>query len=285
MKVLICDPISDISRAELVTFSDVIEDQSQDAEVAIIRSATQADKAFIDAHPSLKLIVRAGVGLDNVDLRYAEEQGITVRNTAGASSIAVAELVFALMLGLARDIQTHGQAYRSGGEAKKATGWELYGKTLGIVGVGNIGRLVAERAKAFGMEVIGHDPLISEASIPLLDLDEVVARSDIITLHLPLLPNTVGMFSFERIAAMRDGAVLINAARGGVIDDAAMVAAVESGKLRGIGADVYSAGGHPPTSMLALSNAVLTPHIGGATQEAQDRIGSELVRIIQEFQG
>ncbi len=300
MKVGICDPIAQEGVEylkkegfEVVDLTGVPKDELPkhigDLDAIIIRSATKVRKEFIDAAKNLKVIGRAGVGLDNVDVDYAKSKGIKVLNTPGATSISVAELVIGLILAVMRKIAYADRGMRRGEwPKKKCKGIEMYGKTLGIIGIGRIGREVAKRAKAFGMKIIYYDVFklddrtASELGVEYRDLDDLIEEADVITLHVPLLPETKHMINAERIAKMKDGAIVINAARGGVVDEEALYEALKSGKLYGAALDVYE---HEPlkeSKLFELDNIVLTPHIGAQAKEGQTRAGIEIAQKVAE---
>lgn len=255
-----------------------------------VRSRTKVTAAVIAAAKNVKLIVRAGVGLDNIDTDAATRRGIIIRNTPDATIISVAEHVMGLILALMRRIpQAHAAMIAGRWEKELFAGSELFGKTLGIVGLGRIGRAVAKRAKPFGMEVIATDPLVDpqvarDENIPLLSLDDLLARTDIITLHLPLSAETKGLLDAGRLQLMKRGARLINCSRGGMVDEAAVAEAVHSGQLAGAAFDVFENEPLPPTSPLRnIPNIILTPHLGAATVEGQRRAGFELADIVIAF--
>ena len=260
----------------------------RDFDVVIIRSATKIKEPQIDAAAGsrLKLIIRGGVGVDNIDVAYAEANGIAVKNTPRASSNSVAELALAHMLSCARFVSIAGHTMREGKWEKKAygKGIELQGKPLGIVGFGRIGQHLGVMAKAIGMKVIAFDiyqiPVISEQlDIPYVEMDELLAKSDFISVHAPAVDGGA-LINAERIAKMKDGVVIINTSRGSNVDEDALLAALESGKVRAAGLDVYA---DEPASNVALYSHPMvscTPHIGAATVEAQKRIGQEIVEII-----
>jgi len=250
----------------------------------VVRGATKVTRRLLDAAPQLRWVARAGAGLDNIDTAAASERGIGVLNVPGANAVAVAELVFGLLLALFRRIPEADAAMRRG-EWQKVQGRELRGKTLAIVGLGKIGAAVARRARAFEMECVGFDPIVSAADIRALGVEpatfeEIFPRAEILTLHAPMLPETAGMVGAAQLARMPRGAVLVNAARGGLVDEAALVEALRSGALAGAAFDVYA--NEPPTGspLLALPNVVLTPHVGAATVEAQEAVGEEIVRLL-----
>jgi len=250
----------------------------------VVRGATKVTRRLLDAAPQLRWVARAGAGLDNIDTAAASERGIGVLNVPGANAVAVAELVFGLLLALFRRIPEADAAMRRG-EWQKVQGRELRGKTLAIIGLGKIGAAVARRARAFEMECVGFDPIVSAADIRALGVEpatfeEIFPRAEILTLHAPMLPETAGMVGAAQLARMPRGAVLVNAARGGLVDEAALVEALRSGALAGAAFDVYA--NEPPTGspLLALPNVVLTPHVGAATVEAQEAVGEEIVRLL-----
>ncbi len=300
MKVGICDPIAQEGVEylkkegfEVIDLTGVPKDELpkhvEDLDAIIIRSATKVRKEFIDAAKNLKVIGRAGVGLDNVDVDYAKSKGIKVLNTPGATSISVAELVIGLILAVMRKIAYADREMRHGKwPKKKCKGIEMYGKTLGIIGIGRIGREVAKRARAFGMKIIYYDVFklddrtANELGVEYRDLDDLIGEADVITLHVPLLPETKHMINAERIAKMKDGAIVINAARGGVVDEDALYEALKSGKLYGAALDVYE---HEPlkeSKLFELDNIVLTPHIGAQAKEGQTRAGIEIAQKVAE---
>ncbi len=252
---------------------------------AVVRSATKITKNAIQAAGNLELIVRAGIGLDNIDVAEAEAKGIKVANTPSATTISVAEHTFGLMLGVVR---SHGQANISmkehKWEKKKFKGTELYGKTLGIIGSGRIGLAVADRAIAFGMTVLVYDIIEVQTKLNLrqVDLDELLAEADVISLHLPLTDMTSHMISRDEFDKMKDGVVIINAARGGVLDEKALLSALESGKVSGVGIDVYEKEPTDNFPLIDRLDVVATPHIGAAAKEGQRRAGFEVLNILKK---
>ena len=260
-------------------------------DAVVVRSATKVRANHIDEAKAgkLKLIIRGGVGVDNIDVKYAEAAGITVKNTPRASSQSVAELAMAHMFACARFISIAGHTMREDKWEKKAygKGIELQGKTLGIVGFGRIGQHLGVMAKAIGMNVIAEDifhiPGIEEKlGIPYVELDELLAKSDFISVHAPAVDGGA-LINAETIAKMKDGVTIINTSRGTNVDEAALLAALESGKVRSAGLDVYA--DEPATNKALYSHPMVscTPHIGAATKEAQKRIGTEIVEIIENF--
>jgi len=299
-RVLVSDPLAkdavdEMKSAGLVV--DVKTDMSPegliatipDYEAIVVRSATKVRKEVIDAAADLKLIVRAGVGLDNIDVDYARSKGIEVRNTPGASTNSVAELALGHILSLARHIARGTVSLKAGKWEKKALkGVEIAGKTLGIVGIGRIGQALAEKANALGMSVIAFDKFVSESPLPeivkMVGFEELLKRSDFISLHIPFDPKEGPAIGSEELEVMKDGVRIVNCARGGVIDEEALAAALASGKVGGAALDVYAT--EPPdvnSPLFSQENLSLTPHIGASTVEAQARVGSEAAKIVIEF--
>ncbi len=296
-KVLICDPMDPDAFEELKSISglDITLKTGMDEEelvstipefhAAVVRGATKITKPVIESGTNLELLVRAGIGLDNIDVAEAEKKGIQVSNTPSATTISVAEHTFGLMLATVRN---QGKANISmkehKWEKKKFKGTELYGKTLGIIGSGRIGLAVAERAIAFGMKVVVID--IIDVQTPLdiqqVELDELLAQSDVISLHLPFTASTKHMISDEAFGKMKDGAIIINASRGGVVDEEALLRSLESGKVRSAAIDVFEK--EPPDDFALVDhpNVIAMPHIGAAASEGQKRAGFEVVRILRE---
>ncbi len=295
-KVLICDPISESALnklrekgIEVIDASNEPKDKLKElvkgVDVMVVRSATKVRKELIDEMDQMKLIIRGGVGLDNIDVEYAESKGIKVLNTPRASTISVAELTFAHILALARDVTRSTIAIKEGKwEKKKLKGMELYGKTLGLIGIGRIGQEVAKRAIAFGMYVIAYRRSRKPVrGVELVDLDTLLRNSDIISIHCPLTDETRHLLGEEEFKKMKDGVIIVNCARGGIIDEKALIKYVKSGKVRGVGLDVFEE--EPPTNkeLLSLPNVSFTPHIGAQTKEAQERVGEEVVETILGF--
>jgi D-3-phosphoglycerate dehydrogenase / 2-oxoglutarate reductase len=265
-----------------------LKDTISQYDAIIVRSRTKVTKEIIDAS-NLKVIARAGVGLDNIDVKAASEHGIKVLSTPQAPSVSVAELVFGLILALLREIPYADSALKQGRWVKKElVGRELRGKTLGVAGFGRIGREVAKRAIAFEAEVQAYDVIDISSSAGELGvrvtptLEELLKTSDVITLHLPLLPDTRHLLNAERLALMKSTAFLINTSRGGVIDEVALLEALKSEKIAGVALDVFEV--EPPTDLelVKLRNVVCTPHIGAQTVEAQDASGLEIVQSVLE---
>lgn len=268
--------------------ADLARDLAQ-ADALIVRSATRVSADLLASAPRLRVIARAGTGVDNVDVPAATARGIAVMNSPGANSVSVAELAFALLLSLSRAIPAADSAMkRQSWEKKSLSGIELRGKTLGIVGLGRVGQEVATRARAFGMQLLAHDPFIAEQvaeslGVELLALDDLCARADYISLHLPAMPETRHLFDAARIARCKRGVRIVNTARGELIDESALLAALESGHAGGAGLDVFQA--EPPTDwrLAALPQVVATPHIAASTAEAQEQVGLETALAVREF--
>ena len=285
---------------------DLIEAiNSEGYRALLVRSATTARKELIDACPELELIGRGGVGMDNIDVDYARSKGIEVVNTPGASNRSVAELVIAHMFSLARSLHQSNRNMPSSGNSefkvlKKAysKGFELKGKTLGVIGFGRIGRETASYELGAGMKVLAYDLFDLDPNIELdiagagtvtakvesSTMERILEQSDIITVHIPAQADGSAVIDATAFSKMKDGVVLINAARGGVVDEEALVSAIENGKVRAAALDVFENEPHPNAKVLEMSEIALSPHIGAATLEAQDRIGIELAdQIIAKF--
>lgn len=259
------------------------------ADALIVRSATQVTADLLAAAPRLRVVARAGTGVDNVDVAAATSRGVLVMNAAGANSISVAELALGLMVALARGIAAGDATMKRGvWDKKRLTGIELRGKLLGIIGLGRIGREVAARARAFGMDVIAHDPFLATraadaAAVPLVELDELLPRADFITLHVPSLPETRHLLNRERLSKCRRGVRIVNTARGELIDEAALVEAIQSGQVGGAALDVFEVEPPADTRLTALPQVVATPHIAASTTEAQELVGTEIALAVRDF--
>ena len=260
-----------------------------DADALIVRSATQVTASLLESAPKLRVIARAGTGVDNVDVPAATARGILVMNAAGANSVSVAELAIGLMLALARPLAAADASMKRGEwEKKKFMGTELRGKLLGVIGFGRIGREVAARARAFGMEIVAYDPFIAaraaeSAGIPLVELDDLLARADFISLHMPSLPETHHVINATRLARCKKGVRIVNTARGELIDEAALADAIESGHVAGAGLDVFEAEPPSDTRLTSLPQVVATPHIAASTHEAQELVGSEIAINVRDY--
>jgi D-3-phosphoglycerate dehydrogenase len=254
-----------------------------DCDALVIRSATKATKELIDAAPNLKVIGRAGIGLDNVDVKHAESKGIKVVNTPAATTVSVAELTFAFILASARDIVAGTNTTKAGKWEKKALkGTEVYEKTLGVIGIGRIGNAVAERAEAFGMRILAYDPYVQSDKYENVGLDELLKRSHYITLHLPLTPETKHMISTDQFGIMKDGVVILNVARGGTVDEDALYEAMTSGKVKVAALDTFEVEPPAGNKLLTLPNLLCTPHIGAQTAEGQLRAGIQVAERVLE---
>jgi D-3-phosphoglycerate dehydrogenase len=288
MKILVSDAFDPSLPGKLAAFGEVTEDKEQvaEADVVLVRSKTKCDRAYIDRAKKLRLIIRGGVGLDNIDVDYARSKGIQVFNTAEASAVAVAELAFALMVAVpARLIDGHVSMKERQWLKKELKRTELMGKTLGLVGAGNIGTELARRALAFGMRVIAYDPLIrSHELVQLVTLEQVLSQADYLSLHVPLTDDTRGMINRVTLATMKDGAVIINTARGKCVVEADLVEALRSGKLRAYATDVFfSDPPDPACPLYDAPNVVMTPHIGASSTENLLRIGDVVIHILEDF--
>lgn len=299
MKIIVAEKISPAAIAQLqepgwtVLTADQLEGNLaghlESADALIVRSAVQADAALLAHAKKLRVIGRAGVGVDNIDLEAATRQGIAVMNTPGANAVAVAEQTMGMMLSMARhlcraDALTHAGKW----EKKSLQGTELRGKTLGIVGLGRIGMEVARRARAFGMDLVAHDPFVSvtvakEQDIKLAGLEELYAAADYITLHVGLTPQTAGMINAASIAKMKKGVRLVNCARGELVNEFDLAEALKSKHVASAAIDVFAE--EPPRNspLLALENVVLTPHVGGSTHEAQEAVGVQIAQQVKEY--
>ncbi|MBI5158729.1 3-phosphoglycerate dehydrogenase [Candidatus Micrarchaeota archaeon] len=255
-----------------------------DADVLIVRSATKVTKELLANANQLKMVIRGGVGLDNVDKDACKEKGVKVLNTPGASSNAVAELVVGLMVSLMRNVvKGHDQVKAGVWDRKMLTGKEIQGKTLGLIGLGRIGGLVAEKARALGMNIIAFDKNVSNVNgVKMVGSpDEIFAHADVISLHVPATGETIGMINKQSIAKMKDGVYIINTSRGAVINEADLSEALTSGKIAGAALDV-TAKEPPEGPILQAPNVIFSSHVGASSIEAQLRIGGELVKLLEE---
>ena len=300
MKVLISDSIAEKAIQEMkqagldVTVQTGLKEleliqKIPPFDVIVVRSGTKVTAGVIEAAKNLKLILRAGVGLDNVDVEAASRKKIQIENTPHATTITVAEHTFALLLSLVRKIpQAYASMQRGEWDRKSFQGTELKGKTLGVVGFGRIGQEVAKRAKAFGMEVVANDHAadleVAEAlEIKLSSLENVLAKADIVTLHLPFAKETRHLFNLKILQKMKKGSYLINASRGGIVDEKALVQVLESGHLAGAAIDVFEVEPPKENPLLKMKQVVAVPHLGASTDEGQLRAGHEAARIVIEF--
>jgi len=301
MKILVSDPLVDRGIELLKSIPDAtvvvktglskeaLMSEIADCEALLIRSGTQVDADVIRAARHLRIIGRAGVGVDNVDLEAATERGVIVMNTPGGNTVSTAEHAFCLIMGLARSLpQAHASVKEGKWDRKRFKGIELYGKTLGIIGMGRVGTEVARRAIAFGMRVICHDPYVPMSKargmeVEVVELDELFARADFITCHAPLTDDTRGLIRRETIARMKKGVRIVNCARGGIVVEEDLAEAIRQGQVAGAALDVYQE--EPPGSewpLRALEPVVLTPHLGASTNEAQENVGIEIAENVKE---
>ncbi len=287
MKILISDAFDPSLPAKLEVFGEVTDDKDRlaDMDVVLVRSKTKCTREYIDQARNLRLIIRGGVGLDNIDVEYARSKGIQVFNTAEASAVAVAELALALMISVpTRLVEGHIGMTNREWLKKSLKRTELMGKTLGLIGAGNIGTELARRAIAFGMRVIAYDPLLkNHECVDLVSLEELFAEADYISLHVPLTDSTREMFNAETFAQLKDGVVIINTARGKCVSEKDMAEALESGKVRAYATDVWTS--DPPDESCPLydaPNVIMTPHLGASSGENMLRIGDVVVRILED---
>jgi D-3-phosphoglycerate dehydrogenase len=299
MKIVLAEKVSPATLAILVkepgwtciTADKItsLPEELKDADALVVRSAVQVDAALLEHAPKLRVIGRAGVGVDNIDTAAATHAGIVVMNTPGANAVAVAELTLGLMIAMCRSIPRANETMHAGKWDKKTLqGSELRGKTLGIVGLGRIGMEVARRAAAFGMELIAYDPFLApvvarENGVALTSLDDVFKHSDYLTLHVGLTAQTEGMINAHSIAIMKPGIRIINCARGELIADAALADALQSGKVAGAALDVFHKEPLKDSPYFAIPSVLLSPHIAGATDEAQEAIGIQLAMQVRDY--
>jgi D-3-phosphoglycerate dehydrogenase len=304
MNVLVCDPISAKGIALLqkrAEFKVTVLKQKMteaellplvgDAHAMVVRSETKVTKKVMEAAPQLRVVGRAGVGVDNVDVEAATQRGIVVMNTPGGNTISTAELAFSMLMALARKIpQAHMSMKEGKWNRKEFQGTELYNKTLGILGLGRIGSEVAKRAQAFGMKVLAYDPFLTLARAKALQVDlrekvdDVYAAADFITIHMPMTDETKGMINAAAFAKMKKGVRILNCARGGIVKEDDLCAALQSGQVGGAGLDVYET--EPPPADFPLRNlaqVVMTPHLGASTQEAQENVGIEVAEAVTDY--
>jgi D-3-phosphoglycerate dehydrogenase len=305
MKVLICDPVApatiqamqdagiEVDNRPDISAGDLLRDAAN-YDGMVVRSRTKIPPEVLDAATNLKIVVRGGVGLDNIDVKYANSKGVAVRNTPKASSNSVAELALGYMLALARRIPQATMSMTAGKwQKKQLKGSEIAGKTLGLIGYGNIGGLLGTKASALGMRVVFFDVITppDPGDAKQVSLDEVLAQSDFISLHVPKVPATTNMLNAEAFAKMKDGVYIVNCARGGVVDEDALYDALVDGKVAGAALDVYLDEkvnpGNPKLFGLKDENGfnkvIGSPHIGASTVEGQARVGAEVAEIMIEF--
>lgn len=303
MHIMICDPISPKGIAlfqQCTQFKVTVLKQRlpeaellplvADVEAMVVRSETKITRAVIEAAPKLRVVGRAGVGVDNVDVEAATQRGIVVMNTPSGNTISTCELTFSMLMALARKIPQANASMKAGEWNRKAfQGVELYNKTLGILGMGRIGTEVARRAIVFGMRVLAYDPYLTLSranalQVELVELDEVFARCDFITVHMPMSDETRGMMNAAAFAKMKQGVRVLNCARGGIINEADLYEAVKSGKVAGAALDVFETEPLPKEFPLRdLPQVIMTPHLGASTEEAQENVGIEVAEAITDY--
>ncbi len=287
MKVVVSDNMKEEVREEIGRICNLVykpgnlSEEIRDADVLIVRSATRVTAELLK-DSSLKLIIRAGVGIDNIDVAAARGKGIRVMNTPGASTNAVAELALGMIISSMRNVQkAHHQMKTGQWKKKELVGREIAGKTLGIIGYGRIGESLGQKAHALGMGIIAYNvPPRSGENVEFVELDELYARADVISLHVPATEQTKDMINAGSISKMKDGVLIVNTSRGEVVDEDALYDGLKSGKIMGAALDVYK---HEPYSgkLLELDNVYFTPHIAASTAEAQERIGEEIIMILK----
>jgi D-3-phosphoglycerate dehydrogenase len=250
----------------------------------VVRSATKVTKEVIEAGKNLKVIGRAGIGLDNVDRETAKAKNIKVLNTPTATSISVAELALGMMLGAARRIPQATASTKAGKwEKKQFKGFEVFGKKLGIIGIGRIGTELAKRARALGMDVVAYDPYVkTHEHAKIVDLDTLMKESDYISLHIPKTDETAHILNKAAFDKMKDGVVIVNCARGGVVDENALYDAIKAGKVRIAGVDVYESEPAKENKLFELDQVIVTPHIGAQTSEGQLRAGTQIAELVRD---
>ncbi len=297
MRILVADQLAESGVAALATDHevDVKTGLTKDELLAIapgydaivVRSATTIDADVIARATRLKVVGRAGVGLDNVDVAAATRHGVVVLNAPQSNVISAAEHTLALLLSLARNVpQAHAALVEGRWERSRWNGTELQGKVLGVLGLGRIGTLVAQRAHAFGMRLVAYDPFVApdraaRLGVELLDtVDEVLARADFVTVHLPKTPETVGLIGAERLRRMQPSARLLNVARGGIVDEDALAEALRDGVIAGAAIDVFASEPTTDSPLFGLSNVIVTPHLGASTEEAQDKAGTQVAEYV-----
>jgi len=299
MKIIVAEKISASAVAQLQEpgwtvltaeqLNGKLPEQLETADALIVRSAVQADATLLEHGKRLRVIGRAGVGVDNIDLEAATRKGIAVMNTPGANAVAVAEQTLGMMLAMARHLCRADALMHAGKwEKKSLQGTELRGKTLGVIGLGRIGMEVARRARAFGMDLVAHDPFVSvavakEQGIRLATLEELYAAADYITLHVGLTPQTTGMINAESIAKMKKGVRLVNCARGELVNEVDLAEGLKRGDIAAAALDVFAEEPPKNSPLLSLDNVVLTPHVGGSTHEAQEAVGVQIARQVKEY--
>jgi D-3-phosphoglycerate dehydrogenase len=288
MHILIADAFDAKLPERLAAFGTVSSDMATlgQANVILVRSKTKVNAELLAQAPALKLVIRGGVGMDNVDKKACADKGVKAVNTPRASSVAVAEMAMAFMVAIpARLIEAHVSMKEGKFLKNELKRTELFKKTLGLIGAGAIASEVAKRAQAFGMEVVAYDPFLKEHPIAkLVTLDELAAKADVISMHTPLTDETRGMVNAALIAKLKDGVIIVNTGRGKCVEEADLVAALTSGKVRAYGTDVWPS--DPPPAdcpLLSAPNVFMAPHIGASSKENLGRIGDEVVLILTDF--
>ncbi len=298
MKILICDNLNQQVYKELETIGDCLDiskseskekdlaDHIKDSEIVVIRSATKLTKEVLDNAEKLKIIARCGVGVDNVDLEFAKSKNIFVTNSPSANLISVVELTVALIISASRKLSLADSHLKNGQwNRSEFLGYELYGKTLGIVGFGKAGRLVAERMKSFGMSIVFYDPYVMDWNglEESLDLDDLLRTADVVSIHVIKTKDTENLLSKDKLDLLKQNSIIVNTSRGGVLDEDYLIELLESDKIFGAGLDVYS--NEPPENVNRYNglNLVTTPHIGASTNEAQLKAGLETIENIKKI--
>jgi D-3-phosphoglycerate dehydrogenase len=297
MKIVVADKISErgftlLREAgwEVVTpATGALTNELASADGLIVRSATKVTAELLENAPKLRVVGRAGVGVDNIDVEAATHRGVLVMNTPGGNAVSVAEHTFALMLAMARSVpQSNASIHAGRWEKSGASGTELRGKTLGLVGLGRVGTEVARRARALEMKILAHDPYVTpaaarEVDVELVSLDELLQRSDVISLHMSLSTSTENMFNATTLSKMKPGARLVNCARGELIDEAALAEALKSGQLAAAAVDTFAEEPPKNSPLIGLPNLIATPHIAGSTAEAQEEVGTAVAQQVRDY--
>src|SRR5271169_3936209 len=296
MKIIVADKISERGIELLretgweivLPAAAALAGEIANADGLIVRSATKVTSALLDRAEKLRVVGRAGVGVDNVDMEAATHRGVLVMNTPGGNAVSVAEHTFALLLALARGVAQANAAIHAGRWEKTSSGMELRGKTLGLVGLGRVGSEVARRARALEMKVLAYDPYVTpeaarELEVELISFEEVLKRSDVISLHTALSPATEKMINAAAIAQMKKGARLVNCARGELIDEVALAEALKSGQLAGAAVDTFAKEPPKDSPLIGLPNVIATPHIAGSTTEAQEQVGTLIAQQVRDY--
>jgi D-3-phosphoglycerate dehydrogenase / 2-oxoglutarate reductase len=296
MKIIVADKISERGIALLketgwdivLPVAAALSTEIADADGLVVRSATKVTRDLLEKALKLRVIGRAGVGVDNVDMEAATRRGVLVMNTPGGNAVSVAEHTFALMLGLARAVPGSNTAIQAGRWEKSSSGMEVRGKTLGLIGLGRVGLEVAKRARTFEMKVVAYDPYVTQAAareveVELLPLEEVLKRADVISLHTALSPATEKIINASAIAHMKKGARIVNCARGELIDEAALAEALKSGHLAGAALDTFAKEPPKDSPLIGMANVIATPHIAGSTVEAQEQVGTLIAQQVRDY--